>query len=59
MYKILRKSLLLSALFEVEDEKSTVATISAEPLVGFVGFPRYTDKKGDTDAVLEKLLASN
>jgi len=63
LYAVLRKSTLLSALFEIEDpksdSKSTVSVLSAEPLVGFLGFPRYTDKKGDTDAVLDKVLANN
>jgi hypothetical protein len=65
LYQVLRKSTLLSALFEIEDpketpeSKSTVSILSAEPLVGFLGFPRYTDKKGDTDAVLDKVLANN
>jgi hypothetical protein len=59
LYKILRKSSLLNVLFEIEDEESTVSVMSAEPQVGFLGFPRYTEAKGDTDAILAKLLAHN
>ncbi len=59
LYQVLRKSILLSSLFEVEDQQSTVSTISAEPPVGFLGFPRYTEKKGDTDDVIEKILSRN
>jgi hypothetical protein len=59
LYKILRKSTLLSTLFEVEDKKSTVSVISADPLDGFLGFPRYTEKKGDTNEVIGQIIESN
>lgn len=59
LYAILRKSTLLNVLFEIEDQESTVSIMSAEPPMGFLGFPRYTETKGHTDAILERLLANN
>ncbi len=60
LYKILRRSTLLSALFQVsEGQNSTVSAFSAEPPDGFLGFPRYTDKRGDTDLVIQEILSNN
>jgi hypothetical protein len=60
LYKVLQKSVLLSAVFQVgDDQKTTVSAFSSEPPLGFLSFTRYTEKRGDTDIVIQKILASN
>jgi len=62
LYKVLRKSTLLNAVFHVSPDGATPCTVSAfstEPPVGFVGFTRYTEKREDTDLVIGKILESN
>jgi hypothetical protein len=59
LYGILQQSPLFTTVFQVPQNKGTVSAFSADPSNGIIGFSRYSDKKGDTDYVIEQILSNN
>jgi len=57
LYAIMQEAPLFTTLFEVKD-KSTVEGFSADPSHGIIGFTSYS-AKGDTDAIIEKVISNN
>jgi hypothetical protein len=59
LYGILQQSPLFTTLFQIPEDKGTVTSFSADPSNGLIGFSRYSEKVGDTDYVIEQILANN
>jgi hypothetical protein len=60
LYKTLQASFLLHILFDVLEEKETsVSAFWANPGNGLIGFPRYSESRGDTDDVVREILRYN
>ena len=61
IYATVSDSLLLSALFIVTPRKDgfSVTAFSMEPSKGTINFPRYSDRPGDTDYVVNEILRHN
>jgi hypothetical protein len=49
---------LYTTLFEVNDEKNSVDNFSADPSHGIICFTSYSEK-GDTDAIIRKIISNN
>lgn len=58
LYAIMQESPLYTTLFDVNDDQNGVETFSADPSHGIVGFTSYSTK-GDTDAIIDKIISSN
>lgn len=58
IYAIMQESPLYTTLFEVTEEKNSVEAFSADPSHGIIGFTSYS-AKGDTDAIIEKIISNN
>jgi hypothetical protein len=59
LYAEIQESTLLSALFAIaEEEKYGVSVFSAQPSIGYLAFPRYSEK-GGTDHVITEILNKN
>jgi hypothetical protein len=58
IYSIMQESPLYTTLFQVNDNESSVDTFSADPSHGIIGFTSYSEK-GDTDAIIEKIISNN
>ena len=60
LYEILKASLLLSALFQIDPASAcTVSAVYTFPAEGSLVFPRYSSRKGDTDHVIREILRNN
>jgi hypothetical protein len=60
LYETLKKAALLDALFQVNRGSAcTVSVFHMSPLEGLIVFPRYSEKKGDTDHVIKQILENN
>jgi hypothetical protein len=60
LYAVLRRSPLLKTSFQVApNQETSVTAFSAEPLKGYIGFPRYSEERGDTDHVVNEILRHN
>jgi hypothetical protein len=61
LYDLVKDSLLLNALFIVSprDDHFSVSAFSMEPSKGCINFPRYSDRSGDTDYVVNEILRHN
>jgi hypothetical protein len=59
LYAVLKKSLLFKTLFQVSSRELSVTAFSVDPSNGDIGFPRYSDNKGDTDYVVDEILRHN
>jgi hypothetical protein len=60
LYAILMKSVLNNTLFQVEpNKKCSVSAFWADAANGRIYFPRYTDKGGDTEFVIDEILRNN
>jgi hypothetical protein len=60
LYTVLKTATLLDVVFQVD--KGAACTVSAfhmSPSEGTVIFPRYSEKKGDTDHVIREILRHN
>jgi hypothetical protein len=58
LYAIMQKAPLYTTIFEVKDDNSTVESFSADPSHGIIGFTSYS-AKGDTDAIIKKIISNN
>jgi hypothetical protein len=58
LYAIMQEAPLYTTLFEVNDEKNSVDNFSADPSHGIIGFTSYSEK-GDTDAIIRKIISNN
>jgi len=58
LYRTLQSAVLHDMLFKVLGD-CAVAAVVANPSEGYLAFPRYTDKKGDTDFVIREILRHN
>jgi hypothetical protein len=60
LYELVADSPLFNTLFQVIDQGDiSVSTFSVDPMKGFITFNRYSDRKGDTDYVVRKILKHN
>jgi hypothetical protein len=59
LYRSLQTAVLHDLFFRVLDRGTTVSAVLANPSEGYLAFPRYTDKKGDTDLVISEILRCN
>jgi hypothetical protein len=60
LYEILLESVLLDTLFTIPPDKNcSVTAVLIDPSNGYVAFPRYSEKKGDTDFVIGEILTRN
>jgi hypothetical protein len=64
LYERLLDSVLFSTLFIINTEHErardlTVAVVSIDPSTGYIAFPRYTDRVGDTERVIREILTNN
>jgi len=60
LYALLRTLTLFKTLFEVTaTNESSVSAFSVDPGNGYIGFPRYSDNRGDTDHVVDEILKHN
>ncbi len=60
LYAQLRRWQLFKTLFYVARSKEiSVTALYADPSEGYIGFPRYSDKRGDTDYVVNEILGHN
>ena len=58
LYAIMQEAPLYTTIFEVNDEKNTVDSFSADPSHGIIGFTSYS-AKGDTDAIIDRIISNN
>jgi len=58
LYEIMRKSPLYTTLFDVIEDGNSIDSFSADPTHGIIGFSSYSEK-GDTDAILAKIISNN
>jgi len=60
LYEILQEAPLFNTLFQIPENKGcTVSVFSVDPSKGILRFPRYSEKKGDTDFVIAEILGNN
>jgi hypothetical protein len=61
LYELVKDSLLLNALFIVTPRTDgfSVTAFSMEPSKGCINFPRYSERRGDTDYVVNEILRHN
>jgi hypothetical protein len=60
LYETLLESPLFATMFQVNPEsKCDVSVFLADPSRGYLAFPRYTARKGDTDRVISEILRQN
>lgn len=60
LYEMLRRSTLFNTMFRVKQEKgASVSAFLADCSRGFLAFPRYSDRRGDTDDVVDEILRNN
>jgi hypothetical protein len=60
LYEILQDAPLFNTLFQIPENKGcTVSVFSVDPSKGILRFPRYSEKKGDTDFVIAEILGNN
>jgi hypothetical protein len=64
LYARLQDSVLFSSLFVINPEHErakdlTVSHVSIDPSTGYIAFPRYADRPGDTDRVIREILTNN
>ncbi len=60
LYKVLKRSPLLGAVFHVDNAAAcTVTAFSADPSKGRLVFPRYTIRRGDTHYVIDEILRNS
>jgi hypothetical protein len=60
LYAVLKKSVLHETVFQIaKDQNNSVSMFSADPSVGYLGFPRYSETVGDTDIVVREILRRN
>jgi hypothetical protein len=59
LYATLKKVTLMKTLFEVNRKGFSVTAFSVDPTKGDMGFPRYSEIKGDTDHVVDEILRHN
>jgi hypothetical protein len=59
LYSILQEAPLFTTLFQVPEDQSTVSEFSTDPSKGIIGFSSYSEKKEDTDIVIEKIISNN
>jgi hypothetical protein len=60
LYAVLKKAILHETVFQIaKDQKNSVSAFSADPSVGYLGFPRYAETEGDTDVVVREILRHN
>jgi hypothetical protein len=60
LYGTLQEVPLLNMLFVIaEEEGCSVSAFLADPGRGYLAFPRYSEKKGDTDCVVQRILERN
>jgi hypothetical protein len=60
LYEVLQTSPLLNSISAIRpDQNCTVSVFSAKPGQGYLAFLRYSEKKGDTDFVINEILRHN
>jgi hypothetical protein len=60
LYSILKKATLQETLFLIpKDQDTSVSALLADPAEGYIAFPRYSERKGDTDHVIRNILEKN
>ena len=60
LYEVIVDSPLFKTIFLIPDNKhTTVTAVVVDPAKGYISFPRYTEKKGDTDFVINEILRFN
>ena len=60
LYRVVKKSTLFNTLFRIKPEKDcSVSAFWTDPSKGTIDFPRYSEKNGDTDRVIEQILKNN
>lgn len=60
VYEVLSDSILLNTLFVIPSTQNlSISTFSMEPSKGCINFPRYSEKVGDTDYVVNEILRHN
>lgn len=61
LYALVTDSLLLNALFIVtpREDGFSLTAFSMEPSKGCINFPRYSERSGDTDYVVNEILRHN
>jgi len=59
LYAAVQAAPLYTTVFQIPEDKSSVCTFSTDPSNGIIGFTRYSEKKGDTDIVIEQILTNN
>ena len=60
LYETLQEVPLLNMLFVIpRDKECSVSAFLADPGAGYLAFPRYSERKGDTDYVVRSILERN
>jgi hypothetical protein len=60
LYAEIQKTTMFSTRFdEINIEDSSVSAFVIDPSRGYIDFPRYSEKKGDTDYVVSEILRHN
>ena len=60
LYKILIKAPLFDCVFGVpKQEESSISGFSCNPTGGYLSFPTYSEKKGDTDKLVSEIFRHN
>jgi hypothetical protein len=59
LYETMQGSVLLNTVFYIPEEKSSVSAFMVDCSTGYLAFPRYSEKKGDTDSVIGEILRHN
>lgn len=64
LYERLLDSVLFASTFVINKEHErakdlTVSVVSIDPSTGYIAFPRYADRVGDTDRVIREILTNN
>jgi hypothetical protein len=60
LYEILVDAMLRDTLFLIPADKgSSVSAVLIDPSNGRMAFPRYSERKGDTDAFIHAILQHN
>jgi hypothetical protein len=64
LYERLLDSVLFASTFVINSEHGrgkdlTVGVVSIDPSTGYIAFPRYADRVGDTDRVIREILTNN
>ena len=64
LYERLLDSVLFASTFVINHEHErakdlTVSVVSVDPSTGYIAFPRYADRVGDTERVIREILTNN